>query len=248
MKIFDINKLKKTLKTDYIGRSIVFFKNIDSTNDYAAFLEKKTILSKIINTDTGAKEYFSKKTPKSMQVAIKQKIKLADKLNGTIIISETQSHGRGRFNRTWLSPAGGLWLTIMLVPSLKEKDLPKITILTAISISEILRNDYNIKVHIKWPNDIYYKRSKLCGILTEIEKVGEIIFLNIGIGINVNLDASDLKLYEGKATSMKSVTGKEVGREILLSKILYNFEKYYNYYAKTKDLKTIFNKTENFLI
>ena len=246
MKIFDINKFKKNLKTDYIGKNIIFFEKIDSTNNYATFLEKKKVLQKKLSVKSNAKEHLLKKTSKYLSEKTKQKNKLTDKLNGTVIISEIQTHGRGRFNRTWLSPAGGLWFTIILTPHLMDKDLPKITLITAISISEILREDYNIQIYVKWPNDIYYKRSKLCGILTEIEKVEEIIFLNIGIGINVNLNTDDLKLYGGRATSIKSATGKEVEREILLSKILYNFEKYYEYYVQTKDLKTIFNKMEKF--
>ena len=246
MNIFDINKFKKSLKTDYIGRNTIFLKKIDSTNNCATFLEKKTVLPKEISTKSKSKEYQFKKISKDLPEKTKQKNKLTDKLNGTVIISEIQTHGRGRFNRIWLSPAGGLWFTIILTPFLKEKDFPKTTLITAISIAEILRNDYNIQVHIKWPNDIYYKKSKLCGILTEIEKVEESIFLNIGVGLNVNLNKDDLKLYKDRATSIKSIIGKEVEVEILLSKILYNFEKHYEYYVHTMDFKTIFNKMENF--
>ena len=222
MEIFDINKFKKISKTKLFGKNIIYLKKIDSTNSYASILEKK--------------------------IASSGKIGSSSKLNGTVILSETQSHGRGRFGRAWLSPAGGLWFTIMLVAPFEEKELPNTTVITAISIAEILRKDYSIRAYIKWPNDIYYKKNKLGGILTETEKVKGNVFLNIGIGLNVNLDMEDFKPYAGKAISVKSITGKVADREMLLSKILYNFEKYYEYYIKTKDLKTIFNKMENFFV
>ena len=222
MENFDINKFKKILKTKLFGKNIIYLKKIDSTNSYASILEKK--------------------------IALSGKIGLSNKLNGTVILSETQSHGRGRFGRAWLSPAGGLWLTIMLVAPIEEKELPNTTVVTAISIAEILRKDYSIRAYIKWPNDIYYKKNKLGGILTETEKVKENVFLNIGIGLNINSNMENFKSYADKAISIKSITEKEADREMLLSKILYNFEKYYEYYVKTKDLKTIFNKMENFFV
>lgn len=232
---FNIRKLIKSLKTSYTGRKIIYLKKIDSTNNYALSLEKNLVLPKIISTNSKSKANLA------------QKLNQKHKLNGTIIISEIQTSGRGRSGRSWLSPKGGLWFTLILVSLLEEKDLPKITLIAADSIAETLRNDYGTEAYIKWPNDIYYNNYKIGGILTECEKIKGNTFVNIGIGLNVNINTKDLTLAKGNAISIKSIIGKDVEREVLLSKILYNFEKNYEYYTQTRDFQKIFRKMENFL-
>ena len=95
--------------------------------------------------------------------------------------------GRGRFNRDWLSPCGGLWFTIILATKIKGKDLSKINLLAAILVAEILITKYRLKVTVKWPNDIYCNGCKLAGILSiKLKKINSLLYLNVGIGINVN--------------------------------------------------------------
>jgi BirA family biotin operon repressor/biotin-[acetyl-CoA-carboxylase] ligase len=159
-----------------------------------------------------------------------------------------QEKGRGRFNRQWVSPAGGLWFTIILITNIREKDLPKITLLSSISITEVLKKDYITDLKIKWPNDIYYNNFKLCGILCETEKNDSLIFLNIGAGINVNNSIDEGYFNDIKAISIKSILGKDILREVLLAKILKIFEKNYNYYLKSGDFQKILNKIKNCLI
>ena len=168
--------------------------------------------------------------------------------NGTVVLAETQKKGRGRFERVWLSPQGGLWFTIILKTTLEEKNLPEVTLIAAYSIASVLITEYNLKATIKWPNDIYYERSKLGGILTEVEKIKDDIFLIIGIGINVNLDTEDLIPFNEETSSIKTLLGKDIERELLLAKILLDFERNYDYYSRTKDFKTIFKKIEKILI
>src|SRR4030043_850024 len=119
---------------------------------------------------------------------IKSKKEKYESLNGTVVLAETQEKGRGRLERSWLSPPGGLWFTIIPRTGLKEKELPEVTLITAYSIASTIDREYGINAIIKWPNDIYYRQSKLGGILTEVEKVNGSVFLIIGIGINANLD------------------------------------------------------------
>ncbi len=179
---------------------------------------------------------------------IKSKKEEYESPDGTIILAETQEKGRGRLERNWLSPSGGLWFTLILRTALKEKELPGVTLIAAYSVASVLDAEYGINAIIKWPNDIYYRKSKLGGILTEVEKVDGSIFLIIGIGINVNLAAADIAPVVKESTSIKIILGKDIEREQLLSKILLDFEKNYGYYSRTKDFKTIFMKIEKILI
>jgi len=168
--------------------------------------------------------------------------------NGTVVLAETQKKGRGRFERVWLSPQGGLWFTIILKTALEEKSLPEVTLIAAYSIASVLITEYNLKATIKWPNDIYYERSKLGGILTEVEKIKGNTFLLIGIGINANLGTEDLIPFNEETSSVKTLLGKDIERESLLAKILLDFERNYDYYSRTEDFKTIFKKIEKILI
>ncbi|HEY4663032.1 MAG TPA: biotin--[acetyl-CoA-carboxylase] ligase [Candidatus Humimicrobiaceae bacterium] len=178
---------------------------------------------------------------------IKSKKEKCENLDGTIVLAETQEKGRGRLERIWLSPSGGLWFTIILRTALKEKELPEVTLIAAYSVASVIYREYGINAIIKWPNDIYFRQSKLGGILTEVEKINDIVFLIIGIGINANLDVADIAPLIKESTSIKIISGKDIEREQLLSKILLDFERNYGYYARTTDFKTIFKKIEKIL-
>lgn len=173
-----------------------------------------------------------------------ENIKIPD---GTLVLAETQEKGRGRLEKPWLSPPGGLWLTLILKTGLEEKKLPEITLITAYSVAYILNRECDIKVSIKWPNDLYYKEAKLGGILTEAEKINGEIYLIIGTGINVNFATENLTSFQRESTTIRAILGKDIDREYILAEILLEFEKNYNYYSRTEDFKTIFKKIEKFL-
>lgn len=166
---------------------------------------------------------------------------------GTLILAETQNKGRGRQEKLWLSPPGGLWFTLILRTVLEGKKLPEVTLIAAYSVAAVLNKEHNIEVTIKWPNDLYHKRTKLGGILTEAEKINGDIFLIIGIGINLNIDIGDLAPFGNESISTRAILGKDIEREHLLPEILLEFEKNYNYYSQTGDFKTIFKKIEGIL-
>lgn len=173
-----------------------------------------------------------------------ENIKIPD---GTLVLAETQEKGRGRLGKPWLSPPGGLWLTLILKTGLEEKKLPEITLIVAYSVACILNKECNIKVTIKWPNDLYYKKAKLGGILIEAEKINGEIYLMIGIGINVNVAMEALGPFQRESTSIRAILGKDIDREHILAEILLEFEKNYNHYSRTEDFKTIFKKLEKLL-
>jgi len=149
---------------------------------------------------------------------------------GTLIIAERQSAGKGRLGREWFSPAGGIWLSIILYPQLPPSYIPRITLMTAVATVKALENYTLIKPKIKWPNDILINEKKVCGILTEISAELDIInWLVVGIGINVNIDHREFpEDIQENTISLKEALGKEVLRVKLAQTFLQEFEKYYD--------------------
>jgi len=148
---------------------------------------------------------------------------------GTIIIAEKQSAGKGRLGRKWFSPAGGIWLSIILYPQLPPSYIPRITLMTAVAAVKAIKICTQIEPQIKWPNDILINEKKVCGILTEMSAELDIInWVVVGIGINVNIDHQEFpEDIQENTISLKEVLGKEVLRVKLMQAFLWEFEKYY---------------------
>jgi BirA family biotin operon repressor/biotin-[acetyl-CoA-carboxylase] ligase len=111
--------------------------------------------------------------------------------HGTVIHADQQSGGRGRGGREFLSPAGGLYFSLILRPRLDIHDLPLITLAAGVGLSNGIRQATGVRVQLKWPNDLYSNDRKLGGVLTESGpiKSGTVPeFLVIGVGVNVNTD------------------------------------------------------------
>lgn len=148
---------------------------------------------------------------------------------GTIIISEEQVDGKGRLGRGWISPKGkGIWMSIILKPEVDPIKVAKITLIGAAAVYKGL-NNMNIDSTIKWPNDILIDGKKICGILTEMScELNMINYVVMGIGINVNLDVSNIpEDLREKATSIKISQKKSISRKELLANILNEFEELY---------------------
>ena len=148
---------------------------------------------------------------------------------GTLIIAEKQSAGKGRLGREWFSPAGGIWLSIILYPQLSPSYISRITLMTAVAVVKAIKICTQIKSQIKWPNDILINEKKVCGILTEMSAELDIInWVVVGIGINVNIDHREFPEDIQKNTiSLKETSGKEISRVKLAQTFLQEFEKYY---------------------
>ena len=148
---------------------------------------------------------------------------------GTIIIAERQSAGKGRLGREWFSPAGGIWLSIILYPQLPPFYIPRITLMTAVAVVKAIKICTQVEPQIKWPNDILINKKKVCGILSEMSAELDIInWVVVGIGINANIDLQDFpEDIQENTISLKEVLGKEVLRVKLAQAFLQEFEKYY---------------------
>jgi BirA family transcriptional regulator, biotin operon repressor / biotin---[acetyl-CoA-carboxylase] ligase len=149
---------------------------------------------------------------------------------GTVVFAESQTKGRGRMGRTWLSPAGkGLWFTVLLRPVISPQQATQLTVAAATALSRAITLQTGIVPEIKWPNDIMIRGKKLCGILTEMS--AEMDFLKevlLGVGMDVNLEASDFPPALRKiATSLRIETGQPVNRAELAVAILRELDRDY---------------------
>ncbi len=189
--VINYTEISPHLKTDFIGRSYLYFDSISSTNDYA-------------------KEIAS------------------DSPDGTTIVAEEQTSGRGRMGRQWVSyKKQGIWMSIILKPNIAPNDAVKLTQVAAVSLVDAIRETTNLTSYIKWPNDIIVNGKKACGILTEMNgEIDKINFIVVGIGVNVNIDSFPVGLQD-KATSLSIEASKKIDRKLLTASMLNNFERYY---------------------
>lgn len=150
--------------------------------------------------------------------------------DGTVVIAEKQTAGRGRLGRRWESEFGkGLWFSVILRPDLSSANAGLFTFLAGISVADALFNRYKIKAGLKWPNDILIQRKKVCGILSEAEFDGnKINFIVLGIGINVkhSLQHFPTMLHE-QAISISMIHKQPVNRAKLLAEIFSRLESNY---------------------
>jgi len=146
-------------------------------------------------------------------------------IDGTVVFAERQINGKGRKDRKWYSAKDqNLTFSILLKRKLNEKKLNIINLGTSLALASSLENLYQLKVNLKWPNDLLVNNEKIAGILLESTTRGnKIEKLIIGIGLNVNQTTFQGK-YQIAPTSIKKITNQEINRERLLSEILNNFE------------------------
>ncbi|MGB9902260.1 biotin--[acetyl-CoA-carboxylase] ligase [Methanothrix sp.] len=138
----------------------------------------------------------------------------------TVVIAEVQTAGRGRLGREWLSPPGGVWMSIILRPRAPPSEAFRYTMAASVAVCGSLRDLYGLNARIKWPNDVLVNGRKICGILTEISAELDIInYVIIGIGINANMSVSSLP-EEWNATTVSAELGREISRGELIARVL----------------------------
>jgi BirA family biotin operon repressor/biotin-[acetyl-CoA-carboxylase] ligase len=147
---------------------------------------------------------------------------------GTLVVAEKQTSGRGRRSRDWHSPGHeGIYASFILRPAMSPFDAPKVNALAAVALAEGLLSLTNLGVRIKWPNDILINGRKAAGILTEIaSEMDSVNYLVIGIGVNVNMTCFPEHLKD-RATSLLIETGEPFSRVKLLQEILRQEDKWY---------------------
>ena len=216
-------------------------KNVEASNIKITIDEDKYLLtydniSYKLNTNIIGKKIFQFETIDSTNDYAK-KIAL-EELDGTLIISEEQTKGRGRVGRQWYSKSGeGIWMSIILKPDMIPQKAPFITLIAGASIVKAL-NKLGVKTFIKWPNDIIINNKKVAGILTELSaEVDKINYIVLGIGINTKTIKFSQEISE-IATSLYR-EGYIISRVDIVRAILEEFEKLYLQYINKNSRKEI---------
>lgn len=154
--------------------------------------------------------------PSTMEVAAGEARRGGEE--GTVVWADEQLSGRGRKGRGWVSPRGGLFLSIVLRPTLPQ--LPSLLMLASVALVRVLGRLFGLTARLKWPNDVLIKGKKVSGVLVETSFRGEVLeYAIIGIGLNVNMDPERYPEISATATSLS----RELGREVDLGQALEAF-------------------------
>ncbi len=148
---------------------------------------------------------------------------------GTIVVAEEQTGGKGRLERSFFSPKEkGIWFSVILRPQCTPKDAPKFTLMAAVAVARAMER-FNLRAEIKWSNDILYDGRKLVGILTEMSaEIGCVNYIVVGIGINVNVRREEFPAdIREIATSLSEMAGENLNRAEFLRALLEEFDKLY---------------------
>jgi BirA family biotin operon repressor/biotin-[acetyl-CoA-carboxylase] ligase len=192
-----VESIEKGRTTAFMGRKIIYYPSVGSTNDVA-------------------KELAAQGAPE-----------------GTLVITDEQTAGKGRLGRRWLAPPGTSLLMSLLFHSrfLASYQAQRLTMICSLAAAEAIEAVTGLTAAIKWPNDIVVQGKKVAGILTELGATGERLdYAVVGLGLNVNLNLGTVEAMRelaATATSLSQELGREVSRLALLWRILENVENRY---------------------
>ncbi|MFA5102165.1 MAG: biotin--[acetyl-CoA-carboxylase] ligase [Candidatus Thermoplasmatota archaeon] len=194
-------------ESSYIKKTEAFFKHLARD-----VVKKSFVFDDLDSTNTKAKELAK-----------------AGAEEGTVVIAKTQSQGRGRFERNWESPEGGVYLSVILRPSESFEQLPLLSFVAALAVNKTIRS-YGLPATIKWPNDIRVNGRKIAGILLESEGDGRsITYVIVGVGINLGVDLTKFSApIQTKSTSVLNELHHQVDYHEFLKTFFLAFQHYYD--------------------
>ena len=151
---------------------------------------------------------------------------------GTVLIALQQSAGRGRLGRDFISPEGGVYLSMLLRPETAPEKLPQLSACAAVAVRRAIKACCGLEADIKWPNDLLLQGKKICGILAETV-AGRDLAVILGIGINLNTpeEALDPALV-GNAASVRALSGRECDREAFCRCLVEALDELYSRWKK----------------
>jgi BirA family biotin operon repressor/biotin-[acetyl-CoA-carboxylase] ligase len=158
------------------------------------------------------------------------------KPEGTVIIAESQRHGKGRLGREWQSPSGvNLYCSVILRPPITPVTAFQLTFLSAVAVARAVEKITPLSTVIKWPNDILINGKKIAGLLNEMSAETEKVnFLILGIGVNINMRADQFPLsLRHPATSLFLEGGRVVSRNDFLRSLLKELDELYDSYLSS---------------
>ncbi len=183
------NAIHDGLRTQRLGRPLLVYQSVGSTNDVAREMAK------------------------------------ADAPEGTAALAGEQTGGRGRKGSAWASPSGGLWLSIVLRPTIPLEAWPLIGFAAGAGVAAALESVSGRTIQLKWPNDVILESRKVGGIL--VESAAGVAILGIGINVNVELDALPEDVRRGATTVLASL-GRTVDLSVLTRAVLEQVEHFYD--------------------
>lgn len=148
---------------------------------------------------------------------------------GTVVVAEVQTAGKGRRGRRWFSPPGGIYLSIILRPQLEPPRVPLLTLLGGVAVAKALRRGCGLKPKLKWPNDVLLGGKKVGGVLTEVCAEAEVInHCVLGVGVNANFGVSQLpRSIRETSTTLLEELGRPVQRLRLAREVLEQVDRLY---------------------
>ena len=211
------------------GYKLIISPDILTHEEISTYLQTNFIGNKIIYFDT-----VNSTNNKAKELAF------IGEPEGTVVIAEEQTTGRGRLGRQFVSPKyKGIWMSLVLRPKVDPMYISRITLIGAAAVNLAI-SDIGIKTYIKWPNDIVLQNKKVSGILTEMSaELNQTNYVIMGIGINVNIKEDEFpEDLKDKATSLITVTGKKILRKELVALVLNHFEILYDEFIQNATIKT----------
>ena len=187
-------------------------------------------ITKDLKTKTvGKRVYYFEEIDSTQNFA--EQIALDEKENGTIVIAEKQTAGKGRLDRKWTSPKGGIWFSLIIHPKFDVSTSTLVPIAGAVALAKAIKNTLNIDVSVKWPNDITLNGKKVAGMLVDASfQANNIDYLILGIGINFDIDAKKIEKRLSKSANFYGVNSlrkkdDSTPPKILLREFFVQFEK-----------------------
>ena len=201
--------MDKNMKVNkFVKKTLDFSKSIDIN-----LVKKFIVFDEVSSTNIKAKELAQN-----------------DEEEGTIVIARIQKKGRGRFDRLWESPDGGLYLSIILRPNCSPDKATLLPLIASLVVCKTINSHYHLSAKIKWPNDVRVNGKKVAGILLESEVDGnQLHYVVLGIGVNLNIDVSLFpKELKNNATSILHELNATVDYHKFLEHLLCTLDNYYS--------------------
>lgn len=161
---------------------------------------------------------------------------------GTVVVSEEQTRGKGRLGRSWLSPKyQGIWFSVILRPQVLPIETGLITLAAAAAVARAIAKETGLEAEIKWPNDVLIRGKKVAGVLSEMSaEQDKVHFVVVGLGTNANVEAKAFPAeWRQRATSLKEQLGRKIDRSRLLCSVLGSFEELYGLFQEREWQKIV---------
>ncbi len=195
--------------------------------DLAAALSAQAITADLPTRFVGQRAYYTEQLASTNDKA--KELADAGEPEGTLVISEAQTGGRGRLGRTWKAPArSSILMSLILRPRLEPRRLAQVTMAVALGAQEAVRAETGLDARLKWPNDLVVHDRKCAGILAEANIAGERVeYVVVGLGLNVNFTAASVPDLPSNATTLSDELGRPLPRLPLIRAVLVAIDNYY---------------------